>query len=64
MWTHDFKNVVEMLFCDNNVIIADWKKNKKKIYISEVLIFWKRTVTVNLKKFSLNTITCEVLDCQ
>ena len=38
------------LFCDNHVVITDWK-NDKKIEVYEVLIFWKRTVTVNLKKF-------------
>ena len=31
------------------------KKNNKRIYVFEVLIIWKRSVTVNLKKFSLNT---------
>ena len=31
------------------------KKNNKRIYVFEALIIWKRSVTVNLKKFSLNT---------
>ena len=31
-------------------------KNNKKIHVSEVLIFWKHTVTVNLKKFYSHTI--------
>ena len=43
------------LFCDNHVIKTDWKNNKK-IHVFEVLIFWKCTVTVILKKFSSNTI--------
>ena len=43
------------LFCDNHVVITDWK-NDKKIQVYEVLIFWKRTVTVNLKKFFSNII--------
>ena len=32
------------------------KKNDKKIHLFEVLVFWKRTVIVDLKKFSSNTI--------
>ena len=41
------------LFCKNHVIITYWlKKKDMKIHTFEVLIFWKRTVTVNLKNLS------------
>ena len=38
------------MFCDNNVVITNWKHDKK-IQVFKVLIFWKRTVTVNFKNF-------------
>ena len=31
-------------------------RNNKKIHVFEVLIFWKQSVTVNLKKFFSHTI--------
>ena len=37
------------------------EKNDTKIHVFEILIFWKRTASVSLKKFSSNTIFWEIL---
>ena len=45
------------LFCYNQVIIIYWlKKMIKNFMFLEYPLFWKRTATVNLKKFSSITI--------
>ena len=48
--------VKSSFFSENYAIITYWLKEGWKIQIFEALFFWKRTVTANLKKFSLNTI--------
>ena len=45
------------LFCDNHVIITYWLKSVRKFtFLKHHSFFWKHAVTVNLKKFSSNTI--------
>ena len=46
----------ESLFCDNRVIITYWLKKRIKNSRFRSTLFWKLAVTVNLKKFSSNTI--------
>ena len=45
------------LFCDNQVLITYWLKNRiRKLTFLKYSFFWKCIGTVNLKKFSSNTI--------
>ena len=45
-----------VLFCDNQLKLLTEKRIRKFMLLRYSFFFWKRTVTVNLKKFSSNTI--------
>ena len=52
MWTHGLKNLGEKFFmCQPRYYNLLTEKKYNKIHVFEVLTFWRRTVTVNLKKF-------------